>query len=48
MKIMKLVGFTATPGRWNEYSLKIFHDYICETKAGYGAFSEFAELIIII
>ena len=42
---MKLVGFTATPADGMSF-IKDIADYICETKAGYGAFREFAELII--
>lgn len=44
-EIMKLVGFTATPSDGMSF-IKDIADYICETKAGYGAFREFAELII--
>ena len=44
-EIMKLVGFTATPSDGMNF-IKDIADYICETKAGYGAFREFAELIL--
>jgi YrbI family 3-deoxy-D-manno-octulosonate 8-phosphate phosphatase len=44
-EIMKLVGFRATPNDGMNF-IKEISDYICETKAGYGAFREFAELIL--
>lgn len=44
-EIMKLVGFTATPADGMNF-IKDIADYVCETKAGYGAFREFAELIL--
>ena len=44
-EIMKLVGFTATPNDGMNF-IKEITDYVCETKAGYGAFREFAELIL--
>lgn len=44
-EVMKLVGFTATPADGMNF-IKDISDYICETKAGYGAFREFAELIL--
>ena len=44
-EIMKLVGFTATPNDVMNF-IKEIADYVCETKAGYGAFREFAELIL--
>lgn len=44
-EIMKLVGFTATPNDGMNF-IKDIADYVCETKAGYGAFREFAELIL--
>jgi len=44
-EIMKLVGFTATPADGMNF-IKAIADYVCETKAGYGAFREFAELIL--
>lgn len=44
-EIMKLVGFTATPNDGMNF-IKEIADYVCETKAGYGAFREFAELIL--
>lgn len=43
--IMKLVGFTATPDDGMNF-IKEISDYICEAKGGYGAFREFAELLI--
>lgn len=43
--IMKLVGFTATPADGMNF-IKEISDYICEAKGGYGAFREFAELLI--
>ncbi|MEP0860679.1 MAG: HAD-IIIA family hydrolase [Ignavibacterium sp.] len=43
--IMKLVGFTATPADGMSF-IKEISDYVCEAKGGYGAFREFAELII--
>jgi len=44
-EVMKLCGFTATPNDGMNF-IKDIADYVCETKAGYGAFREFAELII--
>jgi YrbI family 3-deoxy-D-manno-octulosonate 8-phosphate phosphatase len=44
-EIMQLVGFTATPADGMSF-IKEISDYVCETKAGYGAFREFAELIL--
>jgi YrbI family 3-deoxy-D-manno-octulosonate 8-phosphate phosphatase len=44
-EIMKLVGFTATPNDGMNF-IKDISDYVCETRAGYGAFREFAELIL--
>jgi len=43
--VMQLCGFTATPNDGMSF-IKDIADYICETKAGYGAFREFAELIL--
>jgi YrbI family 3-deoxy-D-manno-octulosonate 8-phosphate phosphatase len=43
--VMQLCGFTATPNDGMSF-IKDIADYVCETKAGYGAFREFAELII--
>lgn len=43
--IMKLVGLTATPSDGMSF-IKEISDYVCEAKGGYGAFREFAELII--
>jgi 3-deoxy-D-manno-octulosonate 8-phosphate phosphatase (KDO 8-P phosphatase) len=40
-----LAGLTATPKDGMNF-IKEISDYICETKAGYGAFREFAELIL--
>ncbi len=44
-EIMKLCGFTATPNDGMNF-IKDIVNYVCETKAGYGAFREFAELIL--
>ena len=44
-EIMQLCGFTATPADGMNF-IKDISDYVCETKAGYGAFREFAELIL--
>ncbi len=44
-EIMKKVGLTATPSDGMDF-IKDISDYICQTKGGYGAFREFAELII--
>ena len=43
--VMQLCGFTATPADGMNF-IKDISDYVCETKAGYGAFREFAELIL--
>lgn len=43
--IMKLVGLTATPADGMNF-IKEISDYVCEAKGGYGAFREFAELLI--
>lgn len=45
LEIMKLVGLTACPGDGMSF-IKDISDYICENKGGYGAFREFAELIL--
>lgn len=45
LEIMKLVGLTACPGDGMSF-IKDISDYICEIKGGYGAFREFAELIL--
>jgi YrbI family 3-deoxy-D-manno-octulosonate 8-phosphate phosphatase len=44
-EVMKLVGFTATPADGMNF-IKDISDYVCENKGGYGAFREFAELIL--
>ena len=44
-EIMQLCGFTATPKDGMSF-IKEFADYVCEVNAGYGAFREFAELIL--
>ena len=44
-EVMQLCGFTATPNDGLSFIIEIA-DYVCETKAGYGAFREFAELIL--
>lgn len=43
--VMQLCGFNATPNDGMSF-IKDIADYVCETKAGYGAFREFAELIL--
>ena len=43
--VMQLCGFTATPNDGMSF-IKDIADYVCETRAGYGAFREFAELIL--
>ena len=43
--VMKLCGFTAVPADGMSF-IKDIADYVCETNAGYGAFREFAELIL--
>lgn len=43
--VMKLAGFTATPADGMNF-IKDISDYVCENKGGYGAFREFAELIL--
>lgn len=45
LEIMKLVGLAACPSDGMIF-IKEISDYICENKGGYGAFREFAELII--
>lgn len=44
-EVMQQCGFTATPADGMNF-IKEIADYICETRAGYGAFREFAELIM--
>jgi YrbI family 3-deoxy-D-manno-octulosonate 8-phosphate phosphatase len=44
-EVMQQCGFTATPADGMDF-IKEIADYICETRAGYGAFREFAELIM--
>lgn len=44
-EVMQLCGLTATPNDGMNF-IKDIADYVCETKAGYGAFREFAELIL--
>ncbi len=44
-EIMQKCGFKATPNDGMNF-IKEISDYICEAKAGYGAFRELAELII--
>lgn len=44
-EIMQLVGLKATPADGMSF-IKDISDYICENKAGHGAFREFAEIII--
>ena len=45
LEIMAEAGFTACPGD-AMVQVRKQADYICENKGGYGAFREFAELII--
>ncbi len=45
LDVMKLCGFTAAPADGMSF-IKDIADYVCETNAGYGAFREFAELIL--
>lgn len=45
LEIMKLVGLTACPSDAID-EVKNISDYICISRGGYGAFREFAELII--
>ena len=44
-EIMKLVGFCVTPADGMSF-IKEICDYVCENKAGNGAFRELAELIL--
>lgn len=44
-EVIKMCGFTAAPNDGMNF-IKEIVDYVCETKAGYGAFREFAELIL--
>lgn len=44
-ELMKLIGFKVTPADGMNF-IKEICDYICENKAGYGAFRELAELIL--
>ena len=45
-KIMKLVGFSATPVNGLS-QVKKTADYICKSRGGEGAFREFADLILL-
>lgn len=45
LELLQEVGLTATPGDGTDFVKNIVH-YICSSKGGYGAFREFAELII--
>jgi YrbI family 3-deoxy-D-manno-octulosonate 8-phosphate phosphatase len=45
VEMMKLVGFTASPGD-AMIDVRSIVDYVCEHTGGNGAFREFAELII--
>jgi YrbI family 3-deoxy-D-manno-octulosonate 8-phosphate phosphatase len=45
LEIMELCGLTATPADGLSF-VKEKVDFICSVKGGYGAFREFAELII--
>jgi len=42
---MKLVGLSACPADAMQV-VKTIADYVCESKGGYGAFRDLAELII--
>jgi YrbI family 3-deoxy-D-manno-octulosonate 8-phosphate phosphatase len=44
-ELMKLVGFKVTPTDGMNF-IKEICDYVCENKAGFGAFRELAELIL--
>lgn len=44
-ELMKLVGLKVTPADGMNF-IKEICDYVCENKAGYGAFRELAELIL--
>ena len=46
VKIMKLVGFSATPLN-GLYPVKKIADYICKSRGGEGAFREFTDLILL-
>ena len=46
VKIMKLVGFSATPAN-GLYQIKKIADYICKSRGGEGAFREFVDLILL-
>lgn len=43
--VIQQCGFTATPSDGMNF-IKDIVDYVCETKAGYGAFRELAEIIL--
>lgn len=45
LEIMQMVGVSATPGDATPFT-KEAADYVCKELGGYGAFREFAELII--
>ena len=44
-EVMKLCGLTATPADGMRF-IKEISDYVCEVNGGFGAFREFAELIL--
>lgn len=44
-ELMKLVGFKVTPSDGMSF-IKEICDYVCENRAGFGAFRELAELIL--
>jgi 3-deoxy-D-manno-octulosonate 8-phosphate phosphatase (KDO 8-P phosphatase) len=44
-ELMKLVGLKVTPSDGMDF-IKEICDYVCENKAGFGAFRELAELIL--
>ncbi len=45
LQILKLAGFSASPNDAMPNVKKVV-DYVCQNKGGYGAFREFAELLI--
>ena len=45
VEVMKLVGLSACPADAMQV-VKTIADYVCESKGGYGAFRDLAELII--
>jgi 3-deoxy-D-manno-octulosonate 8-phosphate phosphatase (KDO 8-P phosphatase) len=45
LEVMSRVGLSACPADATHF-VKVIADYVCENRGGYGAFREFAELII--